>query len=389
MENARELFIRFLNNKCTEEEIAQLMDAFASGEDAATFNDILYRQLEAGSDDQDYTVEIQEVYHYIERRIGQEVKLGQPRLLWIQLAIAASVVFLIGIGCWLFFNRKSSNPIAAAKSISTKDFEPGSAKAILTLANGDVVGLDSAGIGALAKQGPASISKPDSGQLVYSANGTPAKILYNTITVPRGGHYEVTLSDGTKVWLNAASSIHFPTAFAGSQRVVEITGEAYLEVAKQTSMPFTVKSGVTEIKVLGTHFNINSYPEEGDAKVTLLEGKVVVSIHQGHDSRLLNPGQQARINPAGNNISVLADVDTESEIAWKSNLFYFKNADIKAIMRELGRWYNIEVSYEGVIPERAFSGKISRNTNISNVLKILEQSKIHFRVTPQGIVVTP
>ncbi|NLR77339.1 FecR family protein [Chitinophaga eiseniae] len=389
MENARELFIRFLNNECTEEEVAQLMEAFASGEDAATFNDILHRQLEAGLDDQDYAVEIQEVYHHIERRIGQELKPKQVRLLWKRLAIASLVVFLIGIGYWFFFNRKNNTPIAASKSISTKDFAPGSAKATLTLANGDVVGLDSAGIGALTKQGSVSISKPDSGQLVYSANGTRAQILYNTITVPRGGHYEVTLSDGTKVWLNAASSIHFPTAFSGNQRVVEITGEAYLEVAKQTSAPFIVKNGATEIKVLGTHFNINSYPEEGYAKITLLEGKVAVSIHQGHDFRLLDPGQQARITPAGNNISVLTDVDTESEIAWKSNLFYFKNADIKTIMRELGRWYNIEVSYEGEIPERTFSGKISRNTNISNVLKILEQSKIHFRVTPQGIVVTP
>lgn len=387
MEKAEELFTRFLNNECSKEEIEQLMEAFASGKDAAVFNEILRRQLETAADGQDYTAEIQAVYNRIEQHIHPPAK--PTWVLWKQVAVAASLILVISIGGWLFFYQKGTKPIAATKPALAKDFAPGSAKAMLTLANGDVVGLDSAGIGTLTKQGHTSVTKPDSGRLVYAANGAPDQILYNTITVPRGGHYEVTLSDGTKVWLNAASSLHFPTAFSGKQRVVEITGEAYFEVASRAAAPFIVKNGEVEIKVLGTHFNVNSYREEGAAKITLLEGKVAVSGHQGRDARLLNPGQQARINPAGNNIDVLTDVDIASVIAWKNNVFYFRNADIKTIMRELSRWYDIEVSYEGDIPQREFSGKISRNTNVSNVLKILEQSKIHFRVEPRGIVVTP
>ncbi len=320
-------------------------------------------------------------------KISWMAVVKQVPVLWKRMAVAASVLAVLAMGYGLFYNNKKDP--GAAKILAVKDFAPGGDRAVLTLADGSAIMLDSAHNGTLSQQGNTRVLKLNNGELAYHSSGEkPGEIHYNTIATPNGGQYQVILADGTKVWLNAASSLHFPTSFAGKERRVEITGEAYFEVAHNAAMPFIVKNGDAEVRVLGTHFNINAYNDESAVKVTLLEGQVNVTQLNAHRSQLLSPGQQASMH-VNSDIKVNSDVDMEAVMAWKNGLFNFTYADIKTIMRQVGRWYDIEVSYEGNLPEREFSGKISRNTNASNVLKILEQSNIHFRMENKKIIVMP
>jgi len=224
-----------------------------------------------------------------------------------------------------------------------------------------------------------------------------ATVLYNTITTPRGGQYQVMLSDGSKVWLNAASSLHFPTSFTGQQRIVELTGEAYFEVAhvsavgEKNKLPFIVKiitaSGARrEVEVLGTHFNINAYNDESVVKTTLLEGSVKMTQESG--STLLIPGQQAQLNSNGD-VNILKDADMDEAIAWKNGMFQFKKVDIKTIMRQIARWYDVDIEYQKNVDEK-FYAEISRNTNVSNVFRILEETGgVHFVIEGKKVVVLP
>ncbi len=314
----------------------------------------------------------------------------RSKIIWMKwAAVAASVLAVLAIGYGLFYNNNKEKDPGATKTLAVKDFAPGGNRAILTLADGSAILLDSVHNGILSQQGNTRVLKLNNGELAYHSSGEkPGEVQYNTIATPKGGQYQVILADGTKVWLNAASSLHFPTSFAGRERRVEITGEAYFEVAHNAAMPFIVKNGDAEVRVLGTHFNINAYNDESAVKVTLLEGQVNVTQVNAHRSQLLSPGQQASMH-VNSDIKVNGNVDMEAVMAWKNGLFNFTSADIKTIMRQVGRWYDIDVSYEGNLPEREFSGKISRNTNASNVLKILEQSNIHFRMENKKIIVMP
>jgi transmembrane sensor len=309
-------------------------------------------------------------------------------------AVAAAIVALLLSGGVYFlinhnhFNRETSNSKSGiASKKSTNDLPPGGNKALLTLSDGSSIVLDSAQNGTLSSQGNTKILKLNAGQLVYHAANTHAdEVVYNTITTPKGGQYQVTLQDGTKVWLNAASSIHFPTAFAGKERRVEVTGEVYFEVAKNKNMPFKVKANEMEIEVLGTHFNVNAYYDEASLKTTLLEGSVKISNKKGNN--LLKPGEQAVINKTNGDAQVITDADVDEAIAWKEGRFQFNNADIPSVMRQIARWYDVEVAYEGNIPTDHFKGKITRNANASSVLKILSRSDEHFRIEGKKIVVT-
>ncbi|OQP59589.1 hypothetical protein A3860_36990 [Niastella vici] len=384
-ENAAELFARFLQNNCTEAETAWLMHEFANAENAAALQDLVRCQLENNSAGQPYTEEIEKIYEGIDWHIRQKARV---RRLGRTIAIAAAVTLLIGAGTVYLFNKENKKVSTANNppALRVKDFAPGSEKAVLTLANGSSIPLDTSGMPANANT--PHFTQRDKGILVYSAAGKQEKTGYHLLTTPRGGRYRLILSDGTKVWLNAASSLRFPTNFTGSQRTVAASGEVYFEVAHNNT-PFIVKNGSAEIKVLGTHFNINAYPEEREMKITLFQGKITVSNHATADSILLTPGEQAKVTTATGRITVLPNADTTSAMAWKNNLFYFNKAGIKTIMQQIGRWYDIDISYEGAVPARTFSGKISRNTNASTVLKILEQSNIHFRIEPKRIVVIP
>ena len=237
--------------------------------------------------------------------------------------------------------------------------------------------------GNLASQTGLKLIKQDS-TLTYKADDD-SKVSYNTITIPNGGQYQLILADGTKVWLNAASSLKFPTAFPGKQRTVELTGEAYFEVAKNKNQPFNVKTPTQTVQVLGTHFNINAYSNEPFVKTTLLEGSVNVSSAGG--SLLLKPGQQALLNNSG--LATLKDdVDTDEAIAWRNGLFQFNDVDIKTIMRQVARWYDVDVEFKGQVPAYTFHGKISRNLNASTVLKIFELSGINFTIEGRKIIVS-
>ncbi len=334
--------------------------------------------------------------------------LPRKRISYRNWAAAAAVLLLFATGLYFFldsFSKIEFNQSAQLNPDSDRDRKerykydvpPGGNKAILTLADGSSIVLDSVQRGNIAQQGSTKIIKLDNGKLVYrdsvSMLGSQQiqtnlpNLLYkeeplhqiNTLTTPRGGQHQLTLPDGTKVWLNAASSITFPTAFMKKERRVEIKGEAYFEVAKNTEMPFIVKiNNKAEVKVLGTHFNINAYDDESSIKTTLLEGSVRMSSLITGQGSLLTPGEQASLDEK-NKLKV-EKVEMNETIAWKNGLISCKDADIQSIMRQIARWYDVEVVYEKNIRERIFTGEISRNTNLSEVLKILELSDIRFRI---------
>jgi transmembrane sensor len=302
--------------------------------------------------------------------------------------VAASVLFLLISSAVLFFNfrnnREGDNNTASNIS---HDRLPGADRAVLTLSDGRTITLDSAGNGMLAKQGKTSVIKKNDGQLVYrSATGQSAEMVYNLLQTPRGGQYKITLPDGSRVWLNAASSLRYPVAFSGKERRVEITGEAYFEVAKDPAKPFRVQVNNMEVEVLGTHFNINGYTDEESIRTTLLEGKVKVQV--ADQTKFLQPGQQAQLRNTGN-ISVVDNVNLEETVAWKDGNFQFENSDIKSVMRQLARWYDVEVSYKGKI-DKHFVGNISRDVKLSQVLSMLQQTgEVKFTIEGNQLFVMP
>jgi transmembrane sensor len=306
----------------------------------------------------------------------------------------AAAVILLSLGA-LYVATKMSSRKGFIPMMSTpdrpiaKDIPPGTDGAILTLADGRQIVLDSARNGELTRQGNTAIVK-QGGQLAYTNNKGPQQpALYNTLLIPRGRQYQLVLPDGSHVWLNAASSVRYPAAFTGKERNVEITGEAYFEVAPDAAHPFRVKAGETEVDVLGTHFNIMAYEEENAVKTTLLEG--AVKVIKAGTSNLLQPGQQAQSvkNTRGPAIVVVDDAPVDEVVAWKNGLFFFNRSNLQTVMRQIARWYDVEIVYEGEVPIMEFGGKISRNNNISEVLKILELSKVHFRIEDKKIIVMP
>lgn len=312
---------------------------------------------------------------------------------------AAMLALLAGTAAYFFFPGRAPKAVAAMEAQSQRyknDLPPGINGAILTMDNGKRVVLDSAGNGMLAVLGKTKVINRN-GQITYAGEGKSAQEpVYNIMTTPKGRQYQLILADGSKVWLNAASSIRFPTAFSGKEREVEITGEAYFEVAPSTvdngeeKMPFRVhitsSSGgdSMDIRVLGTHFNVNAYGEEATVQTTLLEGAVKIS--RGNAETVLKPGQQARVGQSGP-IDVINDVNTDVVMGWKNGYFSFQHTDLRTVMQQIARWYDVEIAYTGKIPDRRFGGEISRNSNASQVLKILEESKVYFRIEGKKIIV--
>jgi ferric-dicitrate binding protein FerR (iron transport regulator) len=266
------------------------------------------------------------------------------------------------------------------------DVAPGGNKAILTLANGSKIILSNAKNGALTQQGNTKVVKLDDGKLAYQPDKTnaPIAVEYNTVSTPRGGQYQLTLSDGSKVWLNAESAITFPTSFTGKERKVSIKGEAYFEVAHDASKPFQVTVNGMEVQVLGTHFNINAYNDEGEMKTTLLEGAVKVS--KVSVSKLIIPGEQAVVSLT-EPIIVVQQADVDEAVAWKNGLFHFDNADLQQVMRQLSRWYDVDVVYIGTIPKREFAGEMQRDLRLSQVLELLEKNEVNFKIQGKKIMV--
>jgi ferric-dicitrate binding protein FerR (iron transport regulator) len=312
-----------------------------------------------------------------------------------RLVVAAAAILILALGTSVYFLplRKPTKEIVQTASVQTfkNNVAPGGNKAILTLSDGSQIVLDSATNGLLSNQGNSKILKLNSGQLAYEAASSfkrqaSGEATYNSITTPRGGQYQLVLADGTKVWLNASSSLRYPVAFTGKERSVELTGEGYFEVKQNEAMPFKVKVNTMEVDVLGTHFNVNAYADESMVKTTLLEG--AVKIKNSHSANILSPGQQAQLSKDGS-LKIVSQVDMDEVIAWKDGYFQFNQSDLKSIMRQISRWYDVDIRYEGEIPERKFGGDIARTANISEVLNILKLSQVHFRIEGKTLVLMP
>jgi ferric-dicitrate binding protein FerR (iron transport regulator) len=306
------------------------------------------------------------------------------------LAVAAAAALVILFTGYHFYFSSTPQPAAVAITPVTNDIAPPSAsKAVLTLVDGTSIEVDGTANGTIAMQGNVSIVKRANGEIAYAGKDTKA-VGYNTFSVPRGSKpLSLILSDGTRVWLNVGSSLTYPTAFTGRERRVTITGESYFEVAHNAAMPFRVQHGNVTVSVLGTHFNVNTYDDETAQRITLLEGSVLVN--KKSISRLLQPGQQASIShEESNNINVSGEVNLEEVIAWRDGKFRFSESmDIGDIMRQISRWYNVDIEYKGSISQR-FWGTISKDVNVSQVLKILEATGgVKFKVEESKIVVMP
>ncbi|TDE15223.1 FecR family protein [Dyadobacter psychrotolerans] len=310
------------------------------------------------------------------------------RYLWAKIAAAAVLILSLGLYWW---SGRDQGQLArlSVPAAQPADIAPGTNKAVLTLGDGSSIILDSAQNGNLASQGNTSVTKSKKGELVYNnpTGSADQNVVFNTVTTPKGGQYHIILPDGSKVWLNAASSLRFPTAFNGKERAVEITGEVYFEVAHNQKMPFVVKAGQTQIAVLGTHFNVMAYTDEKVLKTTLLQGSVKVS--RAGKSAMLSPGQQARVKMISDHIGVFDNIDTEKEMAWKNGYFQFQDDNLENIMRQISRWYDVDVTYEGNPGKETFTGRLPRNGNVSKVLKILSLSGVKFRIEGKSIIVTP
>lgn len=361
-----ELFQKYVDKSITEEEYVELF--------AYINNPETKEQVLAFMDEHNKKVQSDVLVHEIDwdsmyaNITGPKKSDGRKRSSFWKYA-AAAALFVVGSFTLYYV---SENGIGKKAPLAYhNDVLPGGDKAVLTLADGSTITLDNSTGGKLATQGDISIEKDAKGQIVYLVKGSSEdetqKI--NTLATPAGGKFSVVLSDGSKVWLNASSSIKFPVAFDKDARKVEIKGEAYFEIEKDQKRPFYVVNGSAEIKVLGTHFNVMAYPDEYRSELTLLEGSVQFS-KSGH-SELLTPGKQILYTESSEDTKQrLANI--EEVMAWKNDLFVFNNTNIDEIMKELMRWYNVKVKYEGEKPDISFTGVIPRNANVSNVLKALE-----------------
>ena len=312
-------------------------------------------------------------------------KIQKPNRILLWPRIAAAIIIFLSVGGYFFMQyRTAPNDQVQANN----KIVPGSNKAMLTLSNGKQISLSDAQNGTLSKEGDQLVKKADNGTVSYESNGPSDKnhpLSYNSIATPRGGQWSVILPDGTKVMLDATSSIKYPVKFVGKERNVDITGQAYFEVAHNPKMPFRVRTKGQIIEVLGTHFNVNVYDDEPLSSVTLLKGGVKIS--RGMRTAILKPGQQAVITNGASSI-IVKKVDAENFVAWKTGRFFFNKADIKTVMRQLSRWYDVNVSYRGTMPQQQFNGDIQRNLQATQILDILSNYyNIPFKIEGKKIIV--
>jgi ferric-dicitrate binding protein FerR (iron transport regulator) len=354
------LWQRYLSNTCTREELEELL--------AATDDEQLHQQLWLDSKD---APGIPDAATKLEAMLA--ATRPQRKIRWWPYAAAAVT---IGMIAWLLYLKPvPPQPAPLIAKIKT-DIQAGTNKATLTLADGSTIALDS--IGTL-QQGATTIRRKP-GILQYAAQGKQETVSFNTLSTPRGGQYQVMLPDGSKVWLNAASRLKYPTAFIGKERIVELEGQAYFEIAKNAHQPFKVHVNGSDIQVLGTSFDVMAYPDEKTTNTTLLEGAVKVA------DKILKPGQQAAVSGSDINIR---QVNTDDAIAWKNGYFSFRDADLPTVMRQLSRWYDVTISYHGAIPQGTFSGEIGRTLSLEQALQILEQTRVHFNIEGRQIVILP
>lgn len=363
------LLDKYLSGEASPEEEQQLLNFYGS-----------FQRSDENHRDRDSSLLDDKIYNRILEGIASEnpVRNSSARI-FRRLSVAATIVVAAAVSLYFYTKEEKAEPEYFTEINPQNDIAPGNNKAILTLADGSKISLDDAAKGFVASQGSTSITKTEDGQIVYlknqegisGANGASAA---NTIQTPKGGRYKISLPDGSKVWLNSASALTYPTAFSKLERKVKLRGEAYFEIARNKSLPFRVESNSQVVEVLGTHFNINSYEDEDYIKTTLLEGSVRVILNSSKpNAQLLKPGEQSLTSASKSDIKV-QHTDTEKAIAWKNGYFKFKNTPIKEIMKEIERWYDVELVYDGKLAPDEFTGYISTDVKISGVLKMLEES---------------
>lgn len=323
----------------------------------------------------------------IKAKIDQQIagpKVKKLNYGWLKYA--AAVLLLVSVSIYFFSDQQKSDPITQMDAA----ISPGGNNAILTLANGKKIALNDAAKGEISKQSGISVSKSKDGELIYTVVSREGDELsentHNTISTPKGGQYTIILSDGTKVMLNSASSMTFPTSFKAADRRVELNGEAYFEVAKDKNKRFRVISGLQTVEVLGTHFNVNAYGDEKIIKTTLLEG--AVKVFTAKKSVLIEPGEQAVLDKADENSIAKHLVNINKETSWINGIFSFEGDDLKSVMRQVARWYDVNVIYTGPISEEKYFGEISRSSRLSEVIKILELNNVKFEVAGKTIKVS-
>lgn len=388
----------YLQNNLSKQELSRFLDVIRNNKNAETVQQAIERLLlntpsasaeDPGKADVLYTNIMVAAQQNLPLNEATVIDIKQPKkLLWLKWAAVASLLGAVILSVVLSSSKKEIPAVAKIKQEIKpykNDVLPGGEKAILKLSDGSSIVLDDAQNGALAHQGNTDIIKVN-GRINYSTNGTSSEVMYNTITTPKGGKYQVQLPDGSEVWLNSGSSLYFPTAFIGKERRVELSGQAYFEVAKNRQMPFIVKVKKAEIQVLGTHFDVMAYNDENTIKTSLLEGSV--KFVSGHNQRVLKPGQQSQLSTDGQ-VKVLNNINAEEVLSWKSGVFHFNNADVETVMRQLSRWYDVDVIYKSKPTERFFA-KIPTNTKLSDVLMALELTgKVHFQIDGRKVIVMP
>jgi ferric-dicitrate binding protein FerR (iron transport regulator) len=383
----KRLLDKYKQRTISEEEYQLLLHEMANDTHEATIKDdimdTLYSKVpDAGWDREDANTLLSSIFREGATHTRRVRSIQRRRLVYGSL-VAAIIAGVIITGISVFLSKEETTPAITAQQ---KPLVPGSNKAMLTLADGTLIPLDSANNGALAQQGNTQVVNTN-GALSYKAGNHTDKVLYNTVATPHGGQYQLTLADGSQVWLNAASSIRFPTAFTGRERVVEITGEVFFEIAPQADKPFHVKVNDMQVNVLGTSFNIMAYPDEQAIKTTLVDG--AVQLTHGSTTSVLKPGLQASLS-AQDARFIISPADMEQTLAWKEGRFRFRNTNIRTIMRQLSRWYNIEVSYQGDVSDVDLTGVISRREEAEKLLKALEATqRVQFQIDGNKVTVTP
>jgi len=405
------LFKKYIGNQCTEAEEHAILELLCAEEYESFFKELIDAELEGKVQEKfKKSSEVETALSATKEKIIRQLNEARsaPRRihsrLWFKFTIAAVLIFCAGIA--VFFYSDNQDALRNEKSLRA-DILPGGNKAVLTLADGSKVVLDETVKGNVSDQAGIRITKTEDGKLVYTVQEGQGKQedkagrLTNTISTPRGGQYQVNLPDGTRVWLNAESVIKFPVSFSKlKERRVKLEGEAYFEVAKvmiknpdlkgkELRMPFVVECNKQTIEVMGTHFNVNTYADNKEAKTTLLEGAVKVLPTNGSatDQKILKPGQQAKVSRNSHAIQVI-QIDPLTEIAWKNGQFFFENEPIEDIMKEIARWYDIEVVYQADVSDKTVWGSVTRYANVSKVLSILELTgEIHFKVEGRRIIV--
>lgn len=384
------LLEKYLNKTHTEQEMQELAEIVLNSERDEEINKLLekfWNELDASESMPD-AVSRSVVQSILQTEAPQDcvrrskvISMGNLKRLWV----AASVVLIVGTGLYLLFSSNGSDRDKKHVPVVARDVKaPAGNKAVIVMNDGSNILLDSISRAPISIQGNVSVTKTGDGRVAYK--GTTDVIINNTLINPRGSKVvNITLQDGTTVWLNCESTIRYPIAFTGKERTVEITGEAYLEVAKDPSRKFIVIANGARTEVLGTHFNVNAYGDAGHTNITLLEGSI--KVFNNGSTALLTPNQQAQLY-SNSKINVINHVEASEVVAWKNGLFSFNSLPLKNIMQQLERWYNVTVVYENVTNDKHFTGIFSRSNNVSEVLKVMQLAGIKFKVEGEKITVT-